>query len=134
MSMYDGPHLQLDDVALNKLLNSPSGEVGKHMRRIGLEIVAGAKAMVGVRTGRLRQNISMRQGLQGRVQYVEVRADTTYAYMHHEGTRPHEIRGNVGRLMRFNVGGQMIYARRVDHPGTRPNPYLTVPMRRAVRR
>jgi hypothetical protein len=132
--MYEGPNLTLDSKAMYKVFDSPSGIVGLHMRKIGLEILAGAKAMVGIRTGRLRRNITMRQGIRGRVQYVQVTADTTYALMHHEGTRPHEITGGVGRLVRFNVGGKVVYARKVQHPGTNPRKYLTVPMTRAVRR
>ncbi|MGW2213195.1 hypothetical protein [Streptomyces sp. NPDC001781] len=41
------------------------------------------------------------------------------------GTRPHEIRPrrHNGRL-RFTSGSRIIYARSVNHPGTKPNPFL----------
>lgn len=137
MSMFefDGK-VNFHNKAMFDLLENPRGgrgTVGAYMRKIGLEILVGSKAMVGVRTGRLRRSISMRQGLRGRVQYVEVSANTKYAYMHHEGTRKHRINAAQGRLLRFNVGGRVVYVRKVNHPGTKPNPYLTVPMRRAVR-
>lgn len=126
-------NLQLDDRALYKLLDSPKGAVGRHMRRIAQEILAGAKVMVGVRTGALKRSLTIRQGVRGRVQYVSVGSNLPHALMHHEGTRPHSISAHEGRIMRFNVGGRVVYARRVNHPGTRPRKYLTVPMERTVR-
>lgn len=132
--MYESIKLKLDDVALNFMLDHPKGDVGKHLRRIGLEIMISAKAMVGVRTGKLRRSISMRQGRKSRYQYVAVGSDVSYAYMHHEGTSKHEIRAREGRIMRFNVDGRVVYARKVNHPGTKPRKYLTVPMKRAVTR
>lgn len=47
------------------------------------------------------------------------------------GTRPHPIRprrkkGKNGRpaMLRFEVGGEVLFRREVFHPGTRPNPFL----------
>ena len=131
--MFDLGDLHIDDVQLNYELNSPSGMVGRHLRKIGLEILTGARAMVGVRSGNLRRSLHMRQGLRGRVQYVAVGSNLHYAEAHHEGTRPHRITPRDGRVMRFNVGGTVVYARRIDHPGTKPRKYLTIPMRRAVK-
>ena len=131
--MFSMGDLNLDEVQLNYELNSPTGMVGRHLRKIGLEILTGARAMVGVRTGNLRRSLHMRQGLRGRVQYVAVGSNLRYAEAHHEGTRPHRIDPRGGRVMRFNVGGTVVYARRIDHPGTKPRKYLTIPMRRAVK-
>jgi hypothetical protein len=122
-----------DEKAMFDLLDNPKGTVGHHLQKIGLEILYGARAMVGVRTGRLKRSLNYRQGLRGRVQYVAVGSNVKYALMHHEGTRHHTIRAHQGRLLRFNVGGRVVYARKVNHPGTRPNRYLTIPMRKAVR-
>lgn len=132
--MYSGPNLKLDDAALNTMLNDPKGEVGRYLRKIGLLILSGARAMVGVQSGALRRSLTMRQGLTGRYQYVSVGSNLSYAELHHEGSKPHDISGGVGRIMRFNVGGKVVYARKVEHPGTKPNKYLVEPMNRAVRR
>lgn len=132
--MYSISKVKFDETKLDFILNEPKGMVGKHLRWIGLEIIIGAKAMVGVRTGRLRRSIKMKQGRTSRYQYMEVGSNVKYAYMHHEGTSPHQIRARAGRIMRFNVGGRVVYARKVNHPGTRPRKYLTIPMTRAVRR
>lgn len=131
--MYVAGSLRLSDRALFNLLDNPKGDVGRYMRKLGLQILAGSKAMVGVRTGNLKRSLSLRQGIRGRVQYVEVGSNVRHAYWHHEGTKPHEIRGHEGRIMRFNVGGRVVYARKVSHPGTKPRKYLTIPMRRVVK-
>lgn len=122
-----------DERALDRLLNHPTGAVGRHMKSIGLKILAGAHSMAGVRTGQLRRKLYMKQGRRGRFQYVEVGSTARHAYYHHEGTKPHQILPENGRLLRFNVGGKVVYARRVSHPGTKGTKYLTIPMRRAVR-
>lgn len=48
-----------------------------------------------------------------------------YAQIVTSGSRPHIIQARTAKALRFVVGGQVVYARRVHHPGTRPNPYLT---------
>lgn len=126
-------NVKFNDAALDKLLNHPSGPVGRHMRTVGLKILAGAHTMSGLRTGSLRRRMYMDHGRKGRYQYVEVGSKARHAYWHHEGTRPHRILPENGRVVRFNVGGKVVYAKKVMHPGTRPNPFLTVPMRRVVR-
>ena len=131
--MFDLGDLKLNDSVLNFELNQPAGMVGQHLKKIGLQIMVGAKAMVGVRSGNLKRSIHMRQGLRGRVQYVAVGSNLNYAEAHHEGTRAHRIDPRGGRIMRFNVGGTVVYARRIDHPGTKPRKYLTIPMRRVVK-
>ncbi|TXH11858.1 MAG: hypothetical protein E6R04_00035 [Spirochaetes bacterium] len=134
---FQGPNLKLDESAMFRLLENPRGgrgTVGAYMKKLGLQILAGSKAMVGVRSGKLKNSLHMRQGLRGRVQYVEVGSQLNYAAAHHEGTKPHAITSHEGRVMRFNVGGMVVYAKKTHHPGTAPNPYLTVPMKRVVRR
>lgn len=133
MSMFDMGDIKFDNATLDFELNHPSGMVGRHLKKIGLQILTGAKTLVGVRTGNLRRSLHMRQGLRGRVQYVTVGSNLKYAEAHHEGTRAHRITSPSGRIMRFNVGGSVVYARKVEHPGTKPRKYLTIPMKRAVK-
>lgn len=131
-------NVKFDEAALDRLLNSPiprPGTVGAYMRKIGLEILAGAKVMAGMRTGDLRRKLYMRhsRGGSGRFQYVEVGSTSSHAYVHHEGTKAHTITPKYGRVLRYQVGGKMVFARKVMHKGTRPNRYLSTPMRKAVR-
>lgn len=58
---------------------------------------------------------------------VIVGSDSPIALLHHEGTRPHVIvPRNAQYLVFFSQrAGRVIWARRVMHPGTKPNKYLT---------
>jgi hypothetical protein len=49
------------------------------------------------------------------------------ALIHHEGTRPHIIVPVKAKALRFPGAAPsgFIFAKRVNHPGTKPNRYLT---------
>jgi len=47
-----------------------------------------------------------------------------YAQFVSSGTRPHVILPKRGKALRFVIAGRTVFARRVNHPGTRANPYL----------
>ena len=130
--------VNFDNAELDRFLNSPvarPGTVGGYMHKLGLQILAGAKVMAGLRTGDLRRKLYMKhsRGGSSRFQYVEVGSTSGHAWIHHEGTKPHMIAPKFGRTVRFNVGGKMVFAKKVQHRGTRPNHYLTTPMKKAVR-
>lgn len=111
---------------IDRLLNQPGGEVGRHLRRKGKLIRAAAKRQVGVQTGALRASIHMRHMRDVRGQYVTVGSTLPYARMHHEGTRPHLIKPTrPGGVLRFQTRGQIVITHLVRHPGTKPNRYLT---------
>jgi hypothetical protein len=116
INWYEGP--------LDLLLRNPIGSVGRYMKYRGLKIVAGAKAQVGVDTGALRASIHMRHKRNPRYQYIEVAATTKYAYMHHEGTKPHIITPSRRTVLRFVTKGVLVRTLLVNHPGTRANRYL----------
>ncbi len=53
--------------------------------------------------------------------------DVTYGEFVIQPTRPHVIRAKRGRALRFNwpkAGGVVFFAK-VNHPGTRPNPFFS---------
>jgi len=111
--------------AMNHLLNDPYGPVGRYLFARGRAIMAGAKNQVGVKTGRLKASIHMRQERAPFGQVLRVGSPLSYALMHHEGTRPHIITPDRAKVLRFTSGGRVIYTHAVKHPGTRPNRYLT---------
>ncbi|WP_327345999.1 hypothetical protein [Streptomyces europaeiscabiei] len=41
-----------------------------------------------------------------------------------DGTRPHIIRPRRAKALRFDVGGETVFASVVRHPGTRPNNFM----------
>lgn len=110
---------------LDFLLNSPEGDVGKYLAKKGRLIMAAAKAQVGVRTGALRSSIHMRHLRDSRGQYVKIGSNLDYALLHHQGTKPHVIRPDRAKVLRFVRGSRVIYTTSVMHPGTKANRYLS---------
>lgn len=85
-----------------------------------------ARVLVPVRTGRLRSSIRAEPprffSLRGS---VTVGSDLEYAAAINDGSRPHVIRPRrAGGVLRFNVGGRIVYARYVNHPGTKGTHFL----------
>jgi hypothetical protein len=120
-----GINLNIDSTLIDYTVNDPNGVVGKEFRRRGLRATAAAKRQVGVDTGQLKGAIKMTHSRAGQFQRIVIGANVPHARDHHEGTRPHMIEPTGQRLLRFTKGSRVIYTRRVMHPGTRPNRYLT---------
>ena len=109
---------------MDYMLKSPSGAVGRYLHARGKLVEAAAKRQVGVQTGALRASIHMRHLKDTRGQYVRIGSPLSYAYMHHEGTKPHLIKPNNSQVLRFYTKGQLVITHLVRHPGTKPNRYL----------
>lgn len=83
-----------------------------------------------VDTGRLRSSIQYEiinraLGVTGRLF-----SNVEYADFVHDGTRPHRINPRrPGGVLRFEIGGQVVYARYVNHPGTKGRPFLSEALR-----
>jgi hypothetical protein len=114
--LYPGP--------MDMMLKSPVGEVGRFLAGRARLIVVGAKSQVGKKTGRLRQSIHSRQSRTAYGQMVWIGSEVKYALAHHEGTKPHIIKPDKAKALRFTAGTRVIYSRAVKHPGTRANRYL----------
>lgn len=124
--------IRLDRAALNRTLERASRT---ELREASRQVVARAKVLAPVRTGRLRGSIRAEPprffSLRGS---VKVGSDLEYAGFVNDGTPRHFIRPRGGRsargnpkrpgMLKFTVGGRVVYARVVDHPGTKPNPFL----------
>lgn len=100
------------------------------LRRVGPMVVNRAKILCPVDTGRLRASIQgeARRTWTLRPQFT-VFSEVEYAPYVNDGTRPHVIRPKNAKALRFVVDGQVVFARVVNHPGTRAKPFLD----RAVR-
>lgn len=93
------------------------------------------------RTGRMAGQISTRRMQSDFGRYLEgavgvnpgTRGQHGYAEIVSSGSRPHIITPRTARALRFVIAGRVIYTRRVQHPGTRPNPYLTRHLNEFVR-
>lgn len=82
------------------------------------------KSLCPVDTGNLRDSIGVR--VQG--DSVVIGPDmgqAPYAGYVEFGTKPHEIRPkDANGVLRFTVGGKVVFARVVQHPGTQPAYYV----------
>ncbi|MEM1562782.1 MAG: HK97 gp10 family phage protein [Candidatus Bathyarchaeia archaeon] len=71
-----------------------------------------------VRTGGLRNSI--RKDVDESRLQAQIGAAAKYAPYVEFGTRPHLIEPVRARALRFTVGGEIVFARLVRHPGTKP--------------
>ena len=111
---------------IEKLLNSPNGEVGRDLKKRAVRVQAAAKRQVGVKTGRLKRSIRIYGHRKvGSGQRMYIGSSVPYALMHHNGTKRHMIFPKKRSYLKFRNKGVIVFARSVNHPGTRPNRYLT---------
>jgi hypothetical protein len=118
--------ITLDHEKINNLLNSPRGDVGRELSRRAKKVQIAAKRQVGVRTGRLRNSIRVyghSRTVNG--QHMYIGSAVKYALMHHEGTRKHVIDPKRKSYLKFRQGAVFVYRKKVNHPGTKANRYLT---------
>lgn len=88
-----------------------------------MEIQNIAKAYAPVKTGRLRDSIAVRFFNDGMTS--EVYTDVPYAVFQEFGTRgPYKIRPKKAKFLRFEVGGKVVFAKEVTHPGIPPADFM----------
>jgi hypothetical protein len=122
----------LDNQALDELLRGPDGPVYESMLRRADNLQRAAEDQIPYGTGdpgpygHLRGSLTKRIYGQEGSSAIEVWVGSEHprALLHHEGTRPHTIIAHEKQL-HFEMDGIEVFARRVNHPGTKPNRYLT---------
>lgn len=129
----------MDPVAVMRLMADEGGPVMRDMIRNGQLVKREAQRRVGVATlppagpqrsrrpGTLRDSIVTRVVRDGDGAAVLVGSEDPIALIHHEGTQPHVIIPRRSPRLVFWSGraGRVIFAKQVNHPGTKPNRYLT---------
>lgn len=73
---------------------------------------------VPVKTGKLKRSRKVRMSTAGTRFSATVSYPQDYGGYLDEGVRPHVIRPRRGKVLRFVSGGRVVYARKVNHPGT----------------
>ena len=96
-------------------------KLSKFLEESAKFVFAEARERAPVRTGKLRESISLVKV--NDLHYV-VGSPLDYAVFVERGTRPHIIKPKRARALRFEVGGEVVFARLVRHPGTKPNPFF----------
>src|SRR5262245_5841986 len=97
------------------------------------QVVAIARRNAPVETSYLRRSIRKVPAFSPRGPMWRVEATASYAPFVEEGTRPHQIRPKrAGGVLRFKVGGRVVYARIVNHPGTKATHFLSNAVREAA--
>ena len=87
--------------------------------RLPARMVAETRRTVPVDTGQLLESITASATLRGPVLTVTVESPLVQAATTNSGARPHVIVPRRRQALRFRVGGRVVYARRVNHPGNR---------------
>lgn len=123
--------VRLDRPQLTRVIQ---GESRRTLRQRAPQVLNRARILAPVDTGRLRSS--------GKIQYssffsfrakATIVFDVDYAEMVHNGTRPHVIRPRNAQALRFVIGGRVVYAKVVHHPGTKANPFLDRAVREVMR-
>lgn len=84
-------------------------------------ILTEMEVRVPVDTGELRRSLAITVLSDG----VRIGPNTPYAAYVEFGTRPHQIKPkSSGGTLAFTVNGRKIYAKVVNHPGTKAQPFV----------
>jgi hypothetical protein len=114
---------EVDDTRLNAAVMP---KIDRFVTAFTRSATATAKDIAPRRTGHLRGQIraqsTRRVGPWTISSGIDSLAD--YSAPVHQGARPHIIRPRQARALRFEIDGRVIFARRVNHPGQRAQPYL----------
>ena len=122
----------MNEAEYARLTRDPNGEVGRDLLKRGERLRLLAVKQVGKNTGHLASSIKARLSPSTTGLTCFVGSDDRIALIHHNGTKPHPIAAKPGRMLRFARRGKIVYARKVMHPGARPDRYLTDNLRRVV--
>ena len=103
--------------------------VTRYLYKKGNQVERVSKRFVGVRTGRLKRSIHTDIVRYRGLPKARVGSSVNYAFVHHEGARPHTIKGKRGGTLVFMGKTGVVHTKVVKHPGSKPTKYLTRALR-----
>lgn len=122
-----------DITELVKDLQAAPGKVAVRredvLDQVSNELLGDQLAHVPVRSGNLRGTLHV----QTRPGWRKIGTDhmaAEYDIFVEFGTKPHVIEAPAGGVLAFRMNGQLIMTKRVNHPGTRAQPFVANSMRR----
>ena len=92
--------------------------------RNDLREVASDPGVMPYNTGALANSIQATVGGTVERPSIEVGTDLPEGEFREFGTRPHVIQAPPGKALRFEVDGQVVYAKKVNHPGQPADPWF----------
>lgn len=128
---------------LDQLLKAPNGTVGQHMQSLGRKTTLEAQHIADqeLKRGRGRYHRGFRSTVVRSAKGPRMRVENTarvegynLAAGIERGTRPHVIRPRRAKVLAFTVGGRRVFARLVNHPGTRAYRVLERALQRVIGR
>lgn len=117
------------------------GDTSKLLRKFAPAGLGEIKRETPFRTRNLSRNNDIASISDSEIRYVNRAA---YAAPVHEGSKPHDIRPRRRKALRFapgagatltgrpRRGAQVVFAKRVRHPGNKPNPFMLRGLRNAI--
>jgi HK97 gp10 family phage protein len=134
LSKTTGMRVQIHEGNLRRFMEDSYGPLMRHTERVADMVQQEVRRQAPIDTGRLRLSVKMVKGATGQKFGWSVAADTHYAVFVEKGTRPHVIMPKRAKVLKFTArDGNEVYARKVNHPGTRPQPFMERALRRVVR-
>lgn len=106
--------------AFKKAPDIADKELQQATKEAGKLILATEKEEAPVKTGQLRRSIT----LDYKPISVSIYPTVNYALPIHEGSKPHIITPKNKSVLAFKKDGKMIFARKVNHPGNKPNKFV----------
>ena len=133
---FGGIQVKWDPAKLAEVLRSEQGPVFKDLLVRADKVKARAQELCPVYKGdttfRSRSPGTLRDSIVKRVvagdgglPVVQVGTDDPVGLYVHEGTVPHKITGNPRLVFNWPKAGGVVSFPSVNHPGTKPNPFLT---------
>lgn len=118
----------IDPSRFQRLLSAVGGP-GERLLRRKAERVAALARRYAAPHGSMADGIVVGPYQDKRIEVISTHPATQFV---HDGTRRHIIRPrNPGGVLRFQVGGRIVFAKVVNHPGYRGDPFLTDALRDA---
>jgi len=117
--------LVLNNGAIQRMLKSRQGPVGRFIRRVGIEWVDTARKRAPVRTGALRDSIKVIEWNKGLL-VLEAGATVDYSLAVHQGrTGIRTVTPSKSSVLKFpDKAGVFIYRPQARQGPVRPNPFL----------
>ncbi len=115
--------------SLMKSTNNVSGNMKSLFRQAMVKATTKVQNEAkAVKTGRFKnQTGNLRRSIQKQVTSPYrgiVYTDEKYGEYVEFGTRPRTIYPKNGKFLAFKVNGKMVFARKVNHPGSKPYPFM----------